>query len=320
MARYKFFKFKLTRKQKRNLIVSLSFFLCAGGIFWIFFHQAPARPRRSSSGKVSVSRPANIAKAPAYRPAISKGNSSPAVTSRSLPIIPAPVKFRRSSRSPKIAFVIDDVGNNNWCNEQLKALGNKVTYAILPLLPFSRYYGNLSRVTGAEVILHLPLDTTLDKIPGRGLIVDTMSQEDMLDMLARDLDSVPNYVGVNNHMGSRGTTEREMMTIILTDLKRRNLFFLDSYTTLESVVPSVGREIGLPLLARGVFLDNEDSKPAIRAQLNQLRTVAREKGNAIAIGHYRKNSLEVIAEEIPRFEQEGFEIITLKEMLQVQRD
>ena len=228
--------------------------------------------------------------------------------------------FHRQTAHPKITFVIDDVGNHDRYTAQLKALGNKVTYAILPLLPYSQYYGNLSRQTGAEVILHLPLDTVLDKIPGRGLIVGTMSREDILDILARDLDSVPNYVGVNNHMGSRGTTDREMMTIILTELKRRGLFFLDSYTTKESVVPSVGREVGLPILARGVFLDNEDSKPAIRVELNQLRAVAREKGNAIAIGHYRAKTLEVLAKEIPQFEKEGFKIITLKEMLKVQQD
>jgi len=226
----------------------------------------------------------------------------------------------RQSGHPKITFVIDDIGNNNHYTNQLKALGDKVTYAILPLLPYSGFYGDLSRTTGAEVILHLPLDTMLDKIPGRGLIVGTMSKEDILDMLARDLDSVPNYVGVNNHMGSRGTTDRDMMTIILSELKRRHLFFLDSYTTPESVVPAVGRSLGLPILARGVFLDNEDSKPAIRAELDELRAVARAKGNAIAIGHYRVKTLEVLAKEIPQFEREGFRIITLREMLKVQRD
>jgi polysaccharide deacetylase 2 family uncharacterized protein YibQ len=277
MPRRKFFKFKLTKKQKRRLVVFLALGLCLWGIFLFLKYQGqPLTP------KVPIS--------------------------------------RFWSRRPKIAFVIDDIGNNNLHTAQLKALGGKATYAILPLLPYSRYYGDLSRTTHAEVILHLPLDTTQDKIPGRGLIVSTMKRQDILDMLAHDLDSVPNHIGVNNHMGSRGTTDREMMTTILTELKRRRLFFLDSYTTLESVVPSVGRAIELPILARGVFLDNEDSKPAIRAQLNRLRQVAREKGNAIAIGHYRLNTLEVLGQEIPRFEHEGFEIITLKKMLKVQRD
>lgn len=227
---------------------------------------------------------------------------------------------RHPSRHHRITFVIDDIGNNNVCDAQLRSLGSKVTYAILPLQPYSRYYGNLSKTTQAEVILHLPLDTVQNKVPGRGLIVDTMSKEDILGMLAHDLDSVPNHVGVNNHMGSRGTASREMMTTILTELKRRQLFFLDSYTTPESVVTSVGRQIGLPILARGVFLDNDDNQRAILSQMNQLRTVAREKGNAIAICHYRLNTLEVLSREIPRLEKEGFEIITLRQMLKVQRD
>lgn len=281
MARRKRFKLKLTRKQKRRLVTFLVLGLCVLGGFLFLTH----RP------------------GPTKHPPLSKTQPVP-----------------RGTRGPKIAFVIDDVGNHNRYTAQLEALGDKVTYAILPLLPYSRFYGNLSRTTHAEVILHLPLDTLQDKIPGRGLIVDTMSQPDILSVLAHDLDSVPNHVGVNNHMGSRGTASREMMTTILTDLKRRHLFFLDSYTTPESVVPSVGRAIGLPILARGVFLDNDDLKPAIRSQLNQLRQVAREKGNAIAIGHYRANTLEVLASEIPRLEKEGFEIITLKKMLKVQRD
>jgi len=277
MARKKFFKFKLTKKQKRRLVTFLVLGLSVWGVFLLLRHP----PQHG------------VLKVPS---------------------------FHHRSSPPKITFVIDDIGNHNRYTNQLKSLGDKVTYAILPLLPYSRYYGDMSQTTGAEVILHLPLDTIQDKIPGRGLIVGTMSKEDILDVLTRDLDSVPNHVGVNNHMGSRGTADREMMTVILEELKRRHLFFLDSYTTPESVVPAVGRSLGLPILARGVFLDNADSKPAIHAQLVQLKAVAREKGNAIAIGHYRSRTLEVLAKEIPQFEREGFEIITLKKMLKVQRD
>ncbi len=287
MARRRFFKFKkfrLRRKQKKQLaLFSLVGFCVLGGFLLLLFLR-PAPPKPSGG---MTSKPAHA--------------------------------FRPSGR-PKVVFVIDDIGNHDKLKNQLRALGNKATYAVLPLLPYSRYFGEMSRSTHAEVILHLPLDTVQDKIPGRGLIVDTMSEQDVLDMLARDLDSVPNYVGVNNHMGSRGTANRELMTIILTELKRRNLFFLDSYTTRESTVSSVARKIKLPILTRGVFLDNEDSKPYIRAQLREVRTLAREKGAAIAIGHYRPKTLEVLKEEIPKFEKEGFEIISLKQMLKIQKD
>lgn len=313
MPRRKFFKFKLTKKQKRGIIVYTSMVLCATGIFWFL-----ARPVAAPKSVTRQARPVPATAAPrkTFAP---RAPLIPAIKSRP---VPKPIRspLRRLSSQPKVTFVIDDIGYHLRDRDRLAALSDKVTYAILPLLPYSRYFGNLSRTTGAEIILHLPLDTMQDKVPGRGLIVDTMTNEDILEMLARDLDSVPHHVGVNNHMGSRGTANREMMTVILKDLKRRGLFFLDSYTTLESVVPSVAREIGLPILARGVFLDNEDSKPAILAQLKQLRQVARDKGNAIAIGHYRTKTLEVLETEIPAMEDEGFLIITLQEMLEIQRD
>jgi len=229
MARKKLFKFKLTKKQKHGIIVSVATVLCAAGVFWI------------------LARPVTVKKTATHRV-----RPIPAATT---PVVKRPVKTdtRRFTSQPKVTFVIDDIGFHLRDRDRLTALSDKVTYAILPLLPYSQYFGNLSHTTGAEVILHLPLDTVQDKVPGRGLIVDTMSPEDILSMLARDLDSVPNYAGVNNHMGSRGTTSREMMTVILKELKRRGLFFLDSYTTKESVVPSVAREIGLPILTRGVF-------------------------------------------------------------------
>lgn len=221
---------------------------------------------------------------------------------------------------PKIVFVIDDIGNEKRHDNILRDLGDKVTYAILPLQPYSRSHAEMSRKTNAEVILHLPLDTTLEKIPGRGLIVDTMSDDAILEMLDRDLDSVPYSVGANNHMGSRGTSDTRIMTLILRELKRRGLFFLDSYTTRESVVQEVGRKLRAPVLTRGVFLDNVDEKPAIRVQIEQLREAARKKGSAIGIGHYRKNTLEVLRQEIPRLEKEGFQIISLRDLLKIHRN
>ena len=120
-------------------------------------------------------------------------------------------------------------------------------------------------------------------------------------------------------MGSAGTTDTEMMTIILKDLKRRGLFFLDSYTTKDSVVPKVAKKVKIPFLQRGIFLDNADEKNAILAQIRELEKVAKKTGSAIAIGHYRANTLEVLAREIPRLEREGFRIISLQKMLKIQR-
>jgi hypothetical protein len=319
MARHKFNQFRLTRKQKKTLIVFLSFLLCTGGVFWILVRPAAVKPHRPAPRKVLISRTV-ASKATPYRPAVSKAVSAPPVAMHPLPVLPAAGKFQRLSKFPEIAFVIDDIGGHDKLKAELASLGSKVTYAILPLLPYSRYFGHLGEKTHADVILHLPLDTMQDMIPGPGLIVNTMSDEDILELLGRDLDSVPNHIGANNHMGSRGTTDRRIMKLILSEFKRRNLFFLDSYTTLDSVVREVGHEVGVPVITRGVFLDNVDARPQILGQLQRVKAIARKKGNAIAIGHYRKLTLEILAEEIPKLEQEGFEITTLREILKTQRN
>ncbi len=215
----------------------------------------------------------------------------------------------------KIVFVIDDIGYHLQEEVRLTKLGDKVTYAILPLLPYSKYFGNLSKKTGAEVILHMPLEAMDGTIPGRGLITRAMPAKEILKMVDTDLNSVPNHVGSNNHMGSLGTSDPALMKIILEDIKRRNLFYLDSFTSSDSVVVPVAQELGVPVLKRDVFLDNIDAKQAIRDQIKQLKSISRKKGYAIGIGHYRANTLEVLIQDIPVMEQEGFEMISLQELL-----
>jgi len=228
-----------------------------------------------------------------------------------------PVRKKRmlSPDKPKIVLVIDDIGHTLKNRDQLVALGDQVTYAILPMLAYSRYFSQLSFHTGAEVILHLPLEAQDDTIPGPGLITSRMSEDHLREILARDLRSVPQHLGVNNHMGSEGTSDSYLMNIILSELKKRDLFFLDSQTTEKSVTGSIGKRIGVTTLSRDIFLDNVDEPRPIRDQLQKLKRTARSKGYAIGIGHYRENTLTVLNQEIPRMKDQGFEIIGLTDLI-----
>ncbi len=216
---------------------------------------------------------------------------------------------------PKLAFVIDDMGNTMNDRQLLRDLGNSVTYAVLPLLPYSRFFGLLSGETGAEVILHLPLESVKGTIPGPGLITNRMPASQIMDVLNRSLASVPRQIGVNNHMGSAGTNDPRLMRLILEELKHRRLFFLDSMTTPRSVAYGTAKKLGVPALKRDVFLDNIDSPASIRAQITAMTEMARKKGYAVAIGHYRYNTLSVLKEEISRLRAAGFQIVSLSTLI-----
>lgn len=235
---------------------------------------------------------------------------------RKTPPKPKPVSAHSINWSkPSIAFVIDDIGHEITLDRVVDKLGHKITYAILPHLRYSRFYGEKSKHTGADVILHLPLESELGIYPGPGLITSTMPTNEILRLVHENLASIPNHIGGNSHMGSLGTSDARLMQVILPEFKRRGLFFLDSYTSTRSLVVPIAHDLHVPVLRRDVFLDNVEQREPIRKQIRQTAQVALKSGFAIAIGHYKKNTLEVIAEEIPKLEKEGFQIVKLSDLM-----
>ena len=284
----------------------------------IFPHHKLASHRALKTGTVQKSHGA--VSMPAHFPGSRRLEPTVPVVRSPLPF-PAPLPPPRELRggAPKIVFVIDDVGHTGDYVEDLRRLGNRVTYAILPFLKYSAYYDHLSTETGAEVILHMPLESVKDTIPGPGLIRTNMSNDYVLELLDRELDLLPHRAGVNNHMGSKGTADPWLMEIILTRLKQRNLFFLDSMTTAQSMGRQIGTMLQLPILRRDIFLDNDDSLAAIREQVRLLAGIARKRGVAIGIGHYRATTLQVLNEEIPNLEREGFQMVSLRDILRLRK-
>lgn len=219
------------------------------------------------------------------------------------------------TNKPMLVFIIDDIGNTKDYQDALISLGDNVTYSILPLLPYSEHFSQISSQTKAEVILHLPLEANSGKYPGPGAVLAKMSPAQVRQVLNKNLQSVPHATGMSTHMGSYGTSNYRLMSLIMRNMLERNLFLVDSITTPDTVIRTVGKRIGLPVLQRDVFLDNIDNRHAIRRQIKSLTEIAKENGYAIGICHYRINTLKVLHEEIPNLKSKGFRIVSLKELL-----
>ena len=312
--------FKLKTKTKKRLI-RLSFALNLILLLAIAFHafQRGGWPgpfknsgRLWAASLTTLARTFSPESGGLLPPAVRPHRPVPAIPFIKMPRLPAKVI---SSNKPKLVVVVDDIGYTSNDQELLRSLGHDVTYAILPLLPQSRFFGLLSKETGAEVILHQPFESEKGTIPGPGLITDRMPPEQVLDVLARSIQSVPNLRGVNNHMGSRGTADPELMSLILEELKQRNLFFLDSMTSPRSVGWPMAHQMGVPALKRDVFLDNIDQPEAIRTQLQELMDLARGRGYAVGIGHYHHHTLTVLNEERPAVKKAGFELVSLQGLI-----
>ena len=147
-------------------------------------------------------------------------------------------------------------------------------------------------------MLHLPMEPknypSLN--PGPGALLTEMDETDIRRILEAHLSRIEGSRGVNHHMGSRFTERNDKMGIVLRELKKRNLYYIDSRTTKETVALEMAKEMGLPSGRRHVFLDNELSPKRIRFQVERLLGMARRSGTAIGIAHPHKETLKALKE------------------------
>ncbi len=216
----------------------------------------------------------------------------------------------------KVAIVIDDMGYDRKVFREFVGLGIPLTFAVLPEERFSADIAREARRLNYDVMLHLPMEPRNPKRnPGNGVISLKMSREEMLRQLYMDLDAVPHIVGVNNHMGSLLTEDRDAMNLLLEEIRKKGLFFLDSKTSPDSVAYEVAKSMGLKSGRRDVFLDNQPDTEYIKGQIDKVIRIAKKKGKATAIGHPRHGTVAALREKIPDFEREGIEIVPLSEVL-----
>ena len=168
-----------------------------------------------------------------------------------------------------------------------------------------------------EVILHVPMQPQGYPMnnPGKGALLVSMSSDAVRKNLQTAFDTSPHFTGINNHMGSRFTENPGPMKVLLTELRQRGLYFLDSSTSPKSVGYSLAQELQVPSRKRDIFLDHTPSEEFVRSQINQLIRKAKIEGSAVAIGHPHEVTLRVLTKEAKRFQEEGIAVVSSAELM-----
>ena len=214
---------------------------------------------------------------------------------------PGPSRPKARVSIPLVAILIDDMGYSLRMDNAFLRLNAPLSFSFLPGAPHTPMMARKAKHMGRDVLVHLPLEPLNPRInPGPGGLRLDMDPDSMLGILRKDLDAVPGAIGVNNHMGSKFTANREAMEFILAEIKRHNLFFIDSRTTKDSVAYITARSMGIPTAERSVFLDHDPRQEAIRKEVERLVKLSKKRGHILAIGHPMSNTWKVLHEELPR--------------------
>ncbi len=226
------------------------------------------------------------------------------------PVAELPAR-RASGRGAELAIIIDDLGYDRPPADALLALGFPLTVSVLPHLPFSSDIAEEAHRRGDQVLLHLPMESASDDAKPEAEELRTgMKQEDVERLLDDMLQTVPHAAGVNNHQGSRSTADPQLMAELMPALRRRDLFFIDSRTTVETVAYDAAERAGVRAAYRNVqFLDDTPTRAAVLKQLDLAERDAERKGWAIAIGHPHPATLAALEEALPRLRARGVRLV-----------
>jgi polysaccharide deacetylase 2 family uncharacterized protein YibQ len=218
-------------------------------------------------------------------------------------------------RRPRLAIVIDDLGNDRAQADALFRLVYPLTLSVLPHLSNSGEIAEEAHRRGYQVLLHLPMATARGQEDEPIELHPGMDANAVGRTFAAMLDTVPYAAGVNNHEGSLGTSDPALMNELMPLLHERNLFFVDSRTTAATVAETAAHTAGVRATSRNVFLDDEQSPGAIRKQFALAVRDAREKGSALAIGHPHPETLLVLTEMLPDVERQGVTLVFASDLV-----
>lgn len=216
-----------------------------------------------------------------------------------------------------IAVIIDDFGYSyNGIAEGFLDLPPKLTYSVIPGHKYSDQFARDAAGRGFEVMIHMPMEAQND--PGgeeHFVLKPDMPADEVRRRLRMAADHLPMAAGLNNHQGSLATENDSLMREVIGFLERRSLYFVDSYTTSETVGYRISGEYGIPHGRRTVFLDNKEDPEYIREQIAQLVEKALNNDTAIGIGHCRESTLRVLRKAIPQLEARGIRFARVSEVL-----
>jgi polysaccharide deacetylase 2 family uncharacterized protein YibQ len=195
---------------------------------------------------------------------------------------------------PKIVIVMDDMGASKKNALEVFKISRDITLSILPHQAYSVWTANEGNRLGHDIILHMPMEATRPLRLGKGGLFMWMSDREIAETINDNIKSVPHIKGASNHMGSAFTMDKRSMSAAISELKKQQLFFLDSKTSSKTVAYDIAVTKGVKVLQRDVFLDDNNDPAAIEIQWNRLLKIAKKEGYAIALAHPRKNTLDFL--------------------------
>lgn len=219
-------------------------------------------------------------------------------------------------RIARVAVIVDGFGARQDLFDRVVAIGQPLTIAVLPGLPLSERIARDAARAGLEVLLEVPLEPYRypDVDPGPGVLLLSMSQDEVAGLMTGYLAELPSVAGVIGHMGSRFTEDRAHMRALLQPVRARGLVFVDGLVSNLSVGDAVAHALGVRSARRQVRVDYAGGEGPARRSLDEVAPVAARRGDAVVVVRGHPLTIRVVKEYIPGWEARGIRIVPVSRL------
>ena len=222
-----------------------------------------------------------------------------------------------SGDRPLVAIVLDDLGLDRVRTAEAIRLSGPLTLSFMTYASELPAQTQAARRAGHELLLHVPMEPVDRQAdPGPHGLFTALSRDEIIEQLRWGLGRFDGFIGINNHMGSKFTSDERGMVPVMEELRARGLLFLDSRTTPSSAGIRLAIAYGVPHAARDVFLDDDQTPAAITKELARVEQLARQNGSAIAIGHPHDATLATLKIWLPTLGEKGLALVPLSAVVQ----
>ncbi len=225
----------------------------------------------------------------------------------------------KSSPQYYIALIIDDMGYRYQSGKRAINLPADITYSFLPYAPHARKLANMANSKQKEIMLHIPMEATNGKELGPGGLTLEMPKAIFDLELKHNLSAIPFIKGVNNHMGSLLTQQTEQMTWLMEKLSEKEIYFVDSRTSVNSQALNAARQFGIRSETRDIFVDHDLSPKIMQQQLQQVMVVARRRGSVVVIAHPFPETMKVLEQWLPKAKRQGYKFVYMTKLLKIRQ-
>lgn len=207
-----------------------------------------------------------------------------------------------ASHKAYITLILDDAGENLELAKEFMDLPCPVIFSVWPRSSHAAAVAVLAHEKGLPVYLHQPMEALPHKGQkvdiGAGGLYTSMNYEEMREVIYENILSVPYVQGVNNHMGSKFSLDKNAIIKFYKAVQEIKPYFLvlDSLTTPQSKIYRIGKENGFLVAKRDFFIDNEADKKTILKELDKAYELSKKHKPVVVIGHVRKTTLQALKE------------------------